>query len=245
MSYLGNINYNNFGSKMEIIEYRGYDDIDIYFEEYNYIVKNRTVGDFKKGKVSCPYERRVCNVGYFGELNYKDNPIAYKFWENMIRRCYDGFNLSKHTTYIGCIVCEEWQSFENFTEWFNENYYEIEGEKMCLDKDILVHGNKIYSPSTCIFVPQRINTLFVKKDMNRGDLPIGVHWDKSRNKYKSTWRDFNSKTKSKRFNTIQEAFDCYKYNKEKIIKQVADKYKPYIPKKLYDAMYNYEVEITD
>ena len=41
MSYLGNINYNNFGSKMEIIEYRGYDDIDIYFEEYNYIVKNR------------------------------------------------------------------------------------------------------------------------------------------------------------------------------------------------------------
>ena len=245
MSYLGNINYNNFGSKMEIIEYRGYDDIDIYFEEYNYIVKNRTVGDFKKGKVSCPYERRVCNVGYFGELNYKDNPIAYKFWENMIRRCYDEFNLSKHTTYIGCTVCEEWQSFENFTEWFNENYYEIEGEKMCLDKDILVHGNKIYSPSTCIFAPQRINTLFVKKDMNRGDLPIGVHWDKSRNKYKSTWRDFNSKTKSKRFNTIQEAFDCYKYNKEKIIKQVADEYKPYIPKKLYDAMYRYKVEITD
>lgn len=245
MSYLGNINYNNFGSKMEIIEYRGYDDIDIYFEEYNYIVKNRTVGDFKKGKISCPYERRVCNVGYFGELNYKDNPIAYKFWENMIRRCYDEFNLSKHTTYIGCTVCEEWQSFENFTEWFNENYYEIEGEKMCLDKDILVHGNKIYSPSTCIFTPQRINTLFVKKDMNRGDLPIGVHWDKSRNKYKSTWRDFNSKTKSKRFNTIQEAFDCYKYNKEKIIKQVADEYKPYIPKKLYDAMYRYKVEITD
>ena len=245
MSYLGNINYNNFGSKMEIIEYRGYDDIDIYFEEYNYIVKNRTVGDFKKGKVSCPYERRVCNVGYFGELNYKDNPIAYKFWENMIRRCYDEFNLSKHTTYIGCTVCEEWQSFENFTEWFNENYYEIEGEKMCLDKDILVHGNKIYSPSTCIFAPQRINTLFVKKDMNRGDLPIGVHWDKSRNKYKSTWRDFNSKTKSKRFNTIQEAFDCYKYNKERVIKKVADEYKSYIPKELYDAMYRYEVEITD
>ena len=116
---------------------------------------------------------------------------------------------------------------------------------MCLDKDILVHGNKIYSPSTCIFVPQRINTLFVKKDMNRGDLPIGVHWDKSRNKYKSTWRDFNSKTKSKRFNTIQEAFDCYKYNKEKIIKQVADEYKPYIPKELYEAMYRWEVDIDD
>ena len=29
------------------------------------------------------------------------------------------------------------------------------------------------------------------------------------------------------------------------IKEVADKYKPYIPQKLYDAMYNYKVEITD
>ena len=43
----------------------------------------------------------------------------------------------------------------------------------------------------------------------------------------------------------EEAFKSYKTFKEKYIKQVADEYKDKIPKKLYDAMYRYEVEITD
>ena len=37
----GEINYNNFGSKMILIEYRGWEDVDILFPEYNnYIYKN-------------------------------------------------------------------------------------------------------------------------------------------------------------------------------------------------------------
>ena len=47
------------------------------------------------------------------------------------------------------------------------------------------------------------------------------------------------------FNTPQEAFQAYKKFKENYIKQVADEYKEYIPQKLYEAMYNYEVEIGD
>ena len=30
-------------------------------------------------------------------------------------------------------------------KWISENYYEVPGEKMCLDKDILKKGNKIYT----------------------------------------------------------------------------------------------------
>lgn len=44
------------------------------------------------------------------------------------------------------------------------------------------------------------------------------------------------------------AFNIYKSSKEKVIKEVADYYKnkyPKFPKKLYDALYAYEVEITD
>ena len=47
------------------------------------------------------------------------------------------------------------------------------------------------------------------------------------------------------FNTQEKAFEVYKYYKEKNIKQVADYFKGLIPEFLYDALYNYEVEITD
>ena len=48
--------------------------------------------------------------------------------------------------------------------------------------------------------------------------------------------------------TIEEAFMEYKRMKEQYIKEVADSYKakyPNFPQKLYDALYAYEVEITD
>ena len=47
------------------------------------------------------------------------------------------------------------------------------------------------------------------------------------------------------YNTPQEAFNVYKTYKEIYIKQVADEYKLYIPKKLYDAMYKWEVDMND
>jgi len=45
--------------------------------------------------------------------------------------------------------------------------------------------------------------------------------------------------------SAEEAFQAYKKFKENIIKQVANKYKDTIPDNLYQAMINYEVEITD
>lgn len=79
----------------------------------------------------------------------------------MLRRCYDKQFQERQPTYKGCIVCEEWYNFQNFAKWFDENYYEIEGEKIALDKDLLKLNNKIYSPSTCCFLPQRINVSLV------------------------------------------------------------------------------------
>ena len=48
-------------------------------------------------------------------------------------------------------------------------------KKMCLDKDILIKGNKIYSQDTCIFVPKAINSLFTNRKRFRGEYPIGVY----------------------------------------------------------------------
>lgn len=80
----------------------------------------------------------------------------------MLNRCCSGKLHKRESTYINCKVCDEWLNFQNFSEWFKNNYYEVEGQRMELDKDILNKGNKIYSPNTCIFVPHNINNLFTK-----------------------------------------------------------------------------------
>ena len=47
------------------------------------------------------------------------------------------------------------------------------------------------------------------------------------------------------YETQEKGFEVYKYYKERNIKEVADYYKDEIPERLYNGMYNYEVEITD
>ena len=240
---------NTFGSRMIIIAYRRCDDIDVYFPEYNWICKNIQYTSFKNGYIKCPYEKRHYNIGYIGEGNYKEfkkgrHSKCYETWHRMLQRCYSEKYQEKQPTYKGCTVCEEWLCFQNFAKWFYENYYDVEGQRMNLDKDILIKGNKIYSPKTCIFLPQRINNLFTKRQNDRGNMPIGVrHYG---NKYQARCNDGTDKIITlNSCNTLEEAFQDYKNYKEELIKQVADEYKDKIPEKLYNAMYNYKVEIDD
>lgn len=250
----GEVGYNTFGSKMVIVKYRKYSDIDVYFPEYNWIARNKEYRHFKKGNVRCPYERRIFNIGYLGEGKYKSkengkNTRVYDTWHNMLQRCYDEKYQKKYPTYIGCEASEEFHNFQNFGDWNSKNYYEIEGEQMCLDKDILVKHNKIYSPETCVFVPQTINKLFTKRQNDRGESVIGT--SPIDGKYRARCYMINLETgKSKceylgLFDTQEKAFKIYKYYKEKNIKMVADYFREQIPDKLYDALYNYEVEIDD
>ena len=187
-----------------------------------------------------------------GDYKVKENgkiTIVYQIWYNMLQRCYDPKYHKRMPTYIGCETSKEFYNFQNFGDWDKDNYYKVDNEKMCLDKDILFKHNKIYSPETCIFVPNTVNMLFVKNDKTRGESAIGTSPFNGR--YRVQCSLFNPKTrKSKKeylgvYDTQEKAFEIYKYYKEKNIKVVADYYFGKIPKKLYDALYNYEVEITD
>ena len=243
---LGEERYNNFGSKMIICRYSKSKDIDIYFPNYNWVAKNRRYEDFVRGKVKCPYEPRIYGKGYIGEGEYKSYENGklsrcYRTWEHMLQRCYDNKYKEKYPTYKECICDESWLNFQNFAKWYSDNYYTVGDELMSLDKDILVKNNKIYGSDTCIFTPKSINSLFVKNDKNRSEHGIGAIYRKRDKKFES-W--CNDKCLG-RYDTQQEAFQAYKKFKENYIKQVADEYKEYIPQKLYEAMYNYKVEIGD
>ena len=248
---------NNFGSKMVIASYRTKRDIDVYFPQYNWTAKNLNYDNFKRGNIKCPYEPRIYGIGYLGEGKYKIHDKngkltkCYKVWHSMLERCYDSKYKEKHLTYKNCKVCDEWLCFQNFAEWYYNNYYEIEGRKMMLDKDILHKGNKVYSPENCVFVPNNINTLFIKNDKSRGEYPIGVSYNKRDKKFSAQCSIYNFEENKKEYKylgyyeTPEQAFNSYKQFKENYIKQIADCYKDRIPTKLYDALYNYEVEITD
>jgi hypothetical protein len=248
---IGTISYNLYSSKMVVIEYNNANDILVNFEETIGSPIRTTWLVFCKGLVKNPYDKSVYDIGYLGEGKYnvshkgKHTP-HYLVWSSMIQRCYSKKRLENAPTYIGCSVVEEWHNFQNFAAWYDENYYEVEGEKMNLDKDILIKGNNVYSPETCIFVPQKINTLFTNRKLYRGSLPVGVYFSKENNSYISQCCNGNGKQiKLNSHNTPEEAFFTYKSFKENIIKQSAEEYKNKIPFKLYEAIMNYKVEITD
>ena len=245
---------NNFGSKMIIKEYRKCNDIDVYFPEYNWTFKHAIYSNFKKGNVKCPYEPRTYGVGYLGEGKYKPflngkTTDEYDVWSSMIKRCYDPKYQKNKPTYKGCKVEDYLLNFQHMGKWIEDNYYKVPGELMCLDKDILCKGNKIYSRDKCIFVPKRINNLFTKRDNDRGNSPIGVTPNSYGNYQVRCCDGYGKRISLGTYSTEEEAFRVYKNYKEKVIKEVIDSYEGIIPEPFYSrlkmAMYNYKVEIDD
>lgn len=252
----GEVSYTKYGTKAVIVEYKSNKEVTVEFQDeykHRYVV---TYMNFKSGCMFNPFDRSVYSVGYMGTGEYsivrKNDKVllqCYSVWAKMLRRCYlENYKRDDSLlAYIGCTVCDEWHCFDTFAHWYLENKYDIGKELVNVDKDILVHGNKLYSPDTCLIVPRRINLLFEKSSAIRGDLPIGVsyYWhDNSR--FLSSMKIGDRKSvQFGIFDTVEEAFIAYKNGKEKFIKEIADQYKSVIPQKIYDILYNYEVLITD
>lgn len=185
----------------------------------------------------------MCGVGYHGSEDVDCTSESYLRWHDMIHRCYNAKFHERQSQYKECSVCEEWLNYSNFKVWYDKNKY---GEaQLDLDKDILFKNNKIYDPAHVVLVPHEINTLFIAGDKRRGDLPIGVSFDTSKNKYRAC---LNMDGKSKKlgvFDNSEDAFKRYKEYKKDLIQDMAEQYKGKIPDKAYQAMLNWKVEITD
>lgn len=176
----------------------------------------------------------------------------YNLLNNMKTRCYNPNYHKVRPDYKECSVCDEWlDNHIAFYEWVDHNYYKIKGEQSVqLDKDILVPGNKVYSPDTCIFVPQSINDLFINvHGWKKNGLPVGVTYSKKTGKYRATInKSYDSVDDKKKltvlgyYETPQEAYEVYKQHKRAEIIYIADSYKNVIPDKLYQAMINWKFD---
>ena len=145
-------------------------------------------------------------------------PIHQK-WQSMLARCYDPKCHAKQPTYIGCTVATEWLTFSNFHDWMTEQ----EWVGKALDKDILIIGNKIYSPENCLFVSQAVNGLLNDQTAQRGAYPAGVSYFKRDRNYVAHIR-IDGKSKNLGYcQTQEQASAVYRAAKKLNIERLANK----------------------
>lgn len=238
---------NTAGDKAVVIDVLNANEITIRFLN-THTTDVCTQASIVKGHFKDRMKKSVAGIGYIGigEYNSVSHLKQYKAWQMMLHRCYDERTLQKHPSYRGCSVSEEWHNFQNFAEWCSEHY--VDGWE--LDKDLLLKGNKIYSPHTCVMLPTEINNLLCNSKAARGELPLGVIWHKNKKKYvaQCTFRDDNGNRKNKwlyQGDDPLEAFQKYKEFKEALYKKIAEKYKSELTDKAFSALMIRTVTIED
>ena len=143
----------------------------------------------------------------------------YQAWTSMLMRCYSAKHQERYPTYVGCTVSDEWLTFRVFKAWMEKQQWE--GNQ--LDKDLLIEGNKVYSPATCVFVSPVVNTFTVDRGNDRGEWLIGVDWHKPTGKFRS--RCSNPFTKKREhlgcFTCEVEAHNAWAKRKLELAKELA------------------------
>lgn len=247
-------NYNSQGCLMKIVKCEDNVNVVVEFQDKYKAKVHTQYFNFKRGLVKNPYYPSVYGIGIIGDkypVSIDSKKIKeYNVWQSMLQRCFSATYKEKRTAYQNVTCCDEWIYYPNFYEWLhsqpNFDKWYI-GKRWAVDKDILIKGNKTYSPETCCLIPQNVNCLFLKRESERGNYPIGVRYRDDgflavcRNPFIDKAEELGL------YSTPERAFQAYKVYKENIIKQVAEtEYKNgNITNECYKAMMNYEVEIDD
>ena len=170
----------------------------------------------------------------------------YSLWKHMLERCFSEKLQTLYPTYKGCNVSDNFLNYSFFYDWCQEQIgfgkVDEKGRYWQLDKDLLFIGNKTYSETACVFVPNEINLFFTDRGNARGEYPVGVCFHKARGKF-IAYCKVNGKIKHLGyFNTPEEAFAAYKPFKEALCKQLALKWQSEIDERLFNAMMKWSVK---
>lgn len=99
----------------------------------------------------------------------------YSKWKGILKRGFCPVYKAKYLTYKYVTICEEWKYLSNFIKWVdsqpNKDWVNCEP-----DKDLLIIGNKHYSPETVVFVSSKINRFILDSGKTRGDCTVGVNY---------------------------------------------------------------------
>lgn len=240
----GEVRKMNCGDYAEIIRCNGTLDIDVQFkDEFGHIVENALYCNFQRGTIKNPYHKNKYGA-YLGAGNNevtinRKATVARDAWARMIDRSKNEKFKEKNPAYKDTDCCEDWLCFQTFADWYNENYYTVDGQSMEVDKDWLKVGNQIYCPEYCSIVPSIVNSCILNHEkIKYSDLPTGICIHN--NKYCARLSMFGERVVLCHTNDLNEAMRKYREEKISYIKQVADMYKYCIPDNVYKNMIKYE-----
>lgn len=158
----------------------------------------------------------VCPIGKDGKQRMCK---YYSIWKAMIQRCYSPSKQVQCPSYIGCTVCDDWKYFSKFKAWMEQEDWQ--GKE--LDKDLLVPGNKVYSPELCIFISSRLNCFIKDFSYIKKDTPVGVTFSNKAKKYQAQISNGQGKVLFLGYyNTAEEAQDVWIKSKIKLAEQLAE-----------------------
>lgn len=231
-NYIGKIYQSNGGYTIEVIDGGNRMEHCLVRINGDYIKEVRTA-QIKKGKVSYPFHKSVCGVGYLGVGPYEpsQHKKQYTTWNSMFKRCYCSNAKDQHT-YADVTVDSIWHNFQVYAEWFDKNYR----DGWVLDKDILSIKHKIYSPKTCVFIPPELNAFMTNiKTKNASSQYTGV-WKLPGGRWEVAMTVERVSKRVGRFANEEEAAKAYKKARKQRVKSIRKKYKGLVPKKVLKAV---------
>ena len=160
----------------------------------------------------------------------------YNMWYNMLKRCYA--NNIGDPSYVGCEVSEAFLTFSNFKYWLDIIGKPPEG--WCLDKDLLGNG-RLYSDSTCCFLPSIINLIFKKHICSNTGLLPGVSQQPGSGRFKAKRSMYGKTVCLGTYGTQEEAHQAYVLATENYVHTLADEYKDLLDVNVYDALKAYTI----
>lgn len=188
--------------------------------------------------------RLVCNFGINDLRDQKKTSKEFSLWCSMLNRCYSEKLHARLPTYKECSASKEFRRYSDFKAWC-KNQIGFNLDDWQLDKDILQKGNREYHPDKCVFLPREINLFLRTRKKSRGAHPIGVTTNCKIDGFLAFLKKDKKQVYLGTFPTPKLAFQAYKAAKEQAIKNMANKWKDQIDPRAYDALMNYQVEITD
>lgn len=144
----------------------------------------------------------------------------YRVWQSMLRRCYSAHTQGEQPAYLECEVCPEWHRFSTFKEWMLTQDW----ENKHLDKDLLTE-TKVYSPDTCMFIPQKLNNLIIRRGKGRQTYLRGVVFIPETGKYRARVNEGKVRKHLGVFDSEYEAHKTYLEAKLEIVKNFLQEFK--------------------